>query len=64
MVFNWNELGYQEAAGMLVDGGSHILGMADNGISAVTNELLSAEGKAAVEKAIADLKAGNIDVVP
>ncbi|HPR34461.1 MAG TPA: BMP family protein [Anaerolineaceae bacterium] len=64
VVFNWNELGYQEAAGMLVDGGSHILGMADNGISAVTNELLSAEGKAAVEKAIADLKAGNIDVVP
>ena len=64
VVFNWNELGYQEAAGMLVDGGSHILGMADNGISAVTNELLSADGKAAVEKAIADLKAGNIDVAP
>lgn len=64
VVFNWNELGYQEAAGLLVDGGSHILGMADNGISAVTNELLSAEGKAAVEKAIVDLKAGNIDVNP
>jgi basic membrane protein A len=64
VVFNWNELGYQEAAGMLVDGKSHILGMADNGISAVTNELLSADGKAAVEKAIADLKAGNIDVAP
>jgi basic membrane protein A len=64
VVFNWNELGYQEAAGKLVDGGSHILGMADNGISAVTNELLSADGKAAVEKAIADLKAGTIDVAP
>ena len=41
-------LGYQEAAGMLVDGKSHVLGMADEGITPVINDL-SAEGKAAVE---------------
>ncbi|MEK6256166.1 MAG: BMP family protein, partial [Chloroflexota bacterium] len=31
VLFNWNEMGYQEAAGTYVDGGSHILGMAENG---------------------------------
>lgn len=63
-VFNWNELGYQEAAGMLVDGGSHVLGLAENGISIVTNDLLSAEGKAAVEAAIKSVSAGEIDIAP
>jgi basic membrane protein A len=63
-LFNWNELGYQEAAGKLVDGKTHILGMADNGIGYVTNDLLPAEGKAAVEKAVADMKAGSVDILP
>lgn len=64
VVWNWEELGYQEAAGKLVDGGSHVLGIAENGITPVVNDLLSAEGKAAVEQAIADLKAGKIDIAP
>ena len=38
MVFNWEELGYQEAAGKLIDGGSHVLGMANNGLTIVKNE--------------------------
>jgi len=62
--FNWNELGYQEAAGKLLDGKSHVLGMAENGIGVVVNDLLPAEGKAAVEKAVADLKAGKVDIAP
>lgn len=64
VVWNWEELGYQEAAGMLVDGGSHVLGMAENGISPVMNDLLSDEGRAAVEQAIADLEAGSVDIAP
>lgn len=64
VVFNWEELGYQEAAGKLLDGKSHILGMAENGIQPVIGDKLSAEGKAAVEKAIADLKAGKLDIKP
>jgi len=62
--FNWNELGYQEAAGKLLDGKSHVLGMAENGIGVVVNDLMPAEGKAAVEKAVADLKAGKVDIAP
>ena len=64
VIWNWEELGYQEAAGKLVDGKSHVLGMAENGITYVTNDLLSAEGKAAVEKAVEDLKAGKVDIAP
>jgi len=63
-LFNWNELGYQEAAGKLVDGKVHILGMAENGIGYVVNDLLSAEGKAAVEKAVAGLKSGELGIAP
>lgn len=60
--FNWNELGYQEAAGMLRDGKSHVLGMEENGIGVVTNDLLPDEGKAAVDEAVAGLKSGEIDI--
>lgn len=63
-VFNWNELGYQEAAGMLVDGKSHILGLAENGISIVTNDLLSVKGKADVEAAIQSIMDGKVDIAP
>jgi basic membrane protein A len=64
VVFNWNELGYQEAAGKLLDGKSHILGMADNGITVVTNDLLPTGGKTAVENAIAGLKSGELGIAP
>jgi basic membrane protein A len=64
VVFNWNELGYQEAAGKLLDGKTHILGMAENGISPVVGEKLSAEGKKAVEEAIEALKAGKVAINP
>jgi basic membrane protein A len=63
-LFNWNELGYQEASGNLVDGKVHILGMSENGISYVTNDLLSAEGKAAVEEAVEGLKSGELGIEP
>lgn len=64
VVFNWNELGYQEAAGKLMDGKSHVLGIKENGITVVTNDLLPAEGKAAVEKAVAGLKDGSLGIAP
>ena len=64
VVFNWEELGYQEAAGKLLDGKTHILGMAENGISPVVVDKLSAEGKKAVEEAIEALKAGKIAINP
>jgi basic membrane protein A len=64
VVFNWDELGYQEAAGKLLDGKSHILGMAENGIKVVTNDLLSADGKTAVDKAVAGLKSGELCIAP
>ncbi len=64
VVFNWNELGYQEAAGKLLDGKSHVLGMAENGITVVKNNLLSAAGKAAVDKAISGLKSGALGIAP
>lgn len=63
-LFNWNELGYQEAAGMLTDGKVHILGIAEGGISYVVNDLLSAEGKAAVEEAVAGLESGSLGIAP
>ena len=64
VVYNWNELGYQEAAGNFVDGKSHILGMAENGITPVTNDPLSDEAKAAVDEAVAGLKSGELDIDP
>jgi basic membrane protein A len=64
VVFNWNELGYDEAAGKLLDGKSHVLGMADNGITPVTNDLLPADGKAAVQKAVDGLKSGTLGIAP
>jgi basic membrane protein A and related proteins len=64
VVFNWNELGYQEAAGKLLDGKTHILGMAENGITVVKNDLLSPAAKAAVDKAVAGLKSGSLHVAP
>jgi basic membrane protein A len=64
VVFNWEELGYQEAAGKLLDGKTHILGMAENGISPVIGDKLSAEGKKAVEESIEALKAGKIAINP
>ena len=64
VLFNWNELGYQEAAGKLLDGKSHILGIKENGITVVKNNLLSAAGKAAVDKAVDGLKAGSLGVAP
>ena len=64
VVFNWNELGYEEAAGKLLDGKSHVLGMADNGITVVKNSLLSAAGRAAVDKAVKGLKSGALGIAP
>ena len=64
VLFNWNEMGYLEAAGNFVDGKAHILGIPENGISPVTNDLLSDEGKAAVEEALAGLKSGELEIAP
>jgi basic membrane protein A len=64
VLFNWDELGYQEAAGKLLDGKAHVLGIAENGISVVTNDLLSAAGRAAVDEAFAGLKDGSLGIAP
>lgn len=64
VLFNWNELGYQQASGKLLDGGVHVLGMAEDGIGFVTNDLLPAEGKAAVDEAVAGLKSGELGIAP
>jgi basic membrane protein A and related proteins len=64
VVFNWNELGYQEAAGKLLDGKSHVLGMAENGITVVKNDPLSAAAKSAVDKAVDGLKKGSLGIAP
>ena len=63
-VFNWEELGYQEASGMLVDGETHILGIAEGGIIPVIGDNLSDEGKQAVEEAVQGLVSGTIPVNP
>ena len=63
VVFNWEELGYQECTGKLEAGKSYVLGMADGGITPVVNNL-SDEGKAAVEAAVEALKAGQVDIDP
>lgn len=62
-VFNWEELGYQEASGQLLDGETHVLGIADNGVIPVINDI-SEEGKVAIEEAIEALKNGEIDIHP
>jgi basic membrane protein A len=64
VLFDWNEMGYQEAAGNYVDGGSHILGIAEGGITVVTNDLLSAEGKTAADEAVAGLESGDLGIAP
>lgn len=63
-LFDWNELGYQEASGELTDGKVHILGIPEGGIGYVTNDLLSPEGKAAVDEAVAGLKSGEVGIEP
>ncbi len=64
VLVNFEELGYQEACGNLRDGKVHVLGMAEGGTDFVMNDLLSAEGKAAVENAIAGLKSGELGIDP
>lgn len=63
VVFNWEGLGYVESKGEICDGGVHIIGMADNGINPVINNL-SEEGQAALNEAIEALKAGEVDIKP
>lgn len=63
VVFNWKELGYEEATGQLEGGKSYVLGMAEGGITPVVNDL-SDEGKAAVEAAEEGLKDGTLNIAP
>lgn len=63
IVFNWENLGYLETSGKLIDGKSHVVGIADKGIDPIINTALSADAKVIYEKAIADLTAGKIDIV-
>lgn len=64
VLLNFEELGFQEACGDLMDGKVHILGMAEDGNEVVVNDLLSDEGKAAVEEAIAGLQSGELGIDP
>lgn len=59
--FNWEGLGYLEAIGEICDGKAHEVGIKDNGISVIENEI-SDSAKAALEKAKADLAAGKISL--
>jgi len=62
VVFAWEALGYLESTGALCDGASHIVGMADEGISPVVNATLTADQQAVYDAAIADLVAGKIGI--
>ena len=61
VVYAWNTLGYLAAKGELNDGGSHVIGLNEGGITPVLNADLG-EGKAAYEKALEELKAGKISL--
>lgn len=57
--FNWKGLGYLESLGDLCDGQAHEVGMADNGISAIFNNITD-EAKASVQEAMDGLANGTI----
>ena len=57
--FNWEGLGYLEACGDLCDGQAHEVGMANDGVSAIFNDI-SDEALAKVQEAIAGLADGSI----
>lgn len=61
VVFNWEGLGYLESLGTLCDGQAHEVGMADDGISAIFNNI-SEEALAQVKDVIAGLADGSISV--
>ena len=63
VVFAWENLGYLEASGILCDGKSHVVGMADKGIEPIINATLDADAKAIYDKALTDLAAGKINIV-
>ncbi len=62
VAFAWDELGYQEAAGMICDGKSHVLGMKENGIKPIINVELTKEQQEIYDAAVADLLAGKIEI--
>ena len=64
VVFAWEDLGYMESTGELCDGTSHVLGMADGGITPVINMELDADAQAIYDSAIEALTNGEIDIVP
>lgn len=65
VVYNWENLGYQEATGALEKGKTYVLGIEEGGITPVISDnLLSEEGKKAVDEAIKGLKDGTIDLAP
>lgn len=59
--FNWEGLGYLEACGDLCDGKAHEVGMADNGVSAIFNNI-SEEALAAVKETMDGLAKGTISI--
>lgn len=62
VVFAWEDLGYMESTGELCDGTSHVLGMADGGITPVINIELDEEAQAVYDSAIEALTSGEIDI--
>lgn len=62
VVFSWEALGYLESTGAMCDGASHVVGLADEGIAPVINTTLSSDAQAVYDAALADLKAGKIDL--
>ena len=57
--FNWEGLGYLESCGDLCDGQAHEVGMANDGVSAIFNDI-SDDALAAVKEAMSGLANGTI----
>ena len=60
MVYAWDTLGYLAAKGEFCDGKSHVIGMADEGITPVINMTLDDDAQATFDQAVQDLKDGKI----
>ena len=62
VVYAWSQLGYLAAKGELSDGKSHVIGLAEDGITPVINQDLDADKQEIYDQAIQDLKDGKIDL--
>ncbi|MCC6095176.1 MAG: BMP family protein [Eubacterium sp.] len=62
VVYAWDQLGYLAAKGELNDGKSHVIGLADGGITPVINAKLTDDQQKIYDQAMQDLKDGKIEI--